>query len=302
MRITARKAESRQGRVLWVKAISRSNGHQRKVLQTSLWQLSVVVEFLNQQYDEYGIAIWNRDTSLLGFLYNPFLDPIDDSRARKGLSKQELLNFYADTKAVQKEMVDVLTTLIRDGNERPLAELLNNLPDTQLAQADIFRASLYSYIVWLYDCYQLRGLGRCPWCSKFFSKPHPKDKYCSDECCRLFDQQHSGARHDKQEKRMTYWLTELLLKPTRTAKQRQEIDHVVRAMFGTWKKFDDWKSKVQFSSKKELLRSVSEEQKRVARASSSEHEIRVSDRSLSNLGKKGRTVRFSLSKRESGNV
>jgi hypothetical protein len=161
-------------------------------------------------------------------------------------------------------MVDVLTTLIRDGNERPLAELLNNLPDTQLAQADIFRASLYSSVVWLYDHYQLR-LGRCHWCSQFFSKQDGRDKHCSDECRRSFDQQHSGARHDKQDKRMTRWITELLLKPTRTVKQRQELDHVVRAMFGTWKNFEDWKSRVQFSSPKKIFRSVSEEQKRVAR-------------------------------------
>jgi len=257
-RLTTRKAETRNGRVLVVKALARSNGRERESAYTILWQLTVVVEFLNQKYDENGIAVWHRDTSLLGNLYRrPFLD-------RQGLTTQELLDFFAGTRRVQMELIEAVAAMIRDGNERPLEELLNSLPTGELAPVDVFRASLYSDVVWLYDHDQLR-LGRCQWCSKFFSKSDGRDKHCSDKCRRLFDQQESGLRHDKQEKRMTRWLTELVLKPSRTAKQRQEIDHVVRAMFGTWKKFDDWKSKVQFSSEKELLRSVSEEQKRVAR-------------------------------------
>lgn len=140
-----------------------------------------------------------------------------------------------------------------------------------------FRTYVYWLIHNLYGSGHLRKLGICERCEKFFAKPADpergisvevprKYKHCSAECYELQDQQNSGRRHINQDNRLKDWLAELQLKPTKTARQRQVIDSIVTSVFGGWKRFEKWKSEVEFASDDELLKSVSEDQRKLARA------------------------------------
>jgi hypothetical protein len=295
-RVTALKYETPQGRIVVERDEKKSNKSKRSQ-STVLLELSVLVEFLNLQYDENGIAIWSRQTSHLGFLFPPFL------HMYRGITVEQLRGFYAETRQVQADMRELLSLVLTTGNKTRLKKSINSaeipltirldLEDSTLSewrgtnfgglgvypQLVLKTASFRTYVYWLlhnlYYSGHMGKLGICKQCSTFFARPADlgfgpemgsKHKHCSKECRRMYDEQNSGQRHIDQDNRMKDWLADLLLKPTETAKQRQLIDPIVTSVFGGWKRFTKWKSEVEFASRDELVKSLTEDQKKIARA------------------------------------
>jgi hypothetical protein len=93
--------------------------------ERSLLELAIVVQFLNQQYDETGMAVWSDKESFLGFLYKPYTDG-QFGYWERGICEQ-LVAFYAETRRVRDEIIGLLAPMVSRRKKAALAEPLRDL-------------------------------------------------------------------------------------------------------------------------------------------------------------------------------